>query len=89
MENPLDSSSVVFGNAEDEHCCFSYTPLCDSSKHKDFDKHLEFSDLGYPDLFTSSSDHDVDSIIVSMYETLVYDDISVSKVKTPQNINAL
>ena len=40
------------------------------------------------DLFTSSSDHDVEIVIVNLPKTLVYDDLSVNEVETPQNVEA-
>ena len=49
----------------------------------------KFSDLGCRDLYTSSSDHDVDSIIVNLSKTLFYDDLSIDEVETLQTINAL
>ena len=61
----------------------------DSSNHEDADKHLEFSDLGCHDLSTSSSDHDVDSIIVNISKALVYNDLSVDEVETPQTVEEL
>lgn len=87
IEHPLDSSSAFSGITEGEHSCFSSTPLCDSSNQY-ADKHPEFSDLGSRDLSTSS-DHDVDSIVVNMSKTLVYDDISVDEVETSQTVVAL
>ena len=38
---------------------------------------------------TSSSDHNVDSIIVNLSKTLVYNDLSINEVKTPQIVKAL
>lgn len=83
LENPFNLSSIFLENIEGEHLCFSSTPLLDSSNHEDVDEHLEFSNLSCCDLFTSSSDHDVDSINVNLSKTLVYDDLSVNEVKTP------
>lgn len=71
-----------------EHLFFSSTPLLDSSKHEDAEKRLEFSYLRCCDLSTSSSNHDVDSIIVNMCKTLVYDDLSVNEVETLQVVEA-
>jgi len=82
LENPLDFSSAFSKNAEGEHSCISSTPLCDSSNHEDVEKHLEFFDIGFRDLSTSSSDQNVDSIIVSMSKTLVCDDLSINEVET-------
>jgi len=81
--NPLDLSSAFFRNAEGEHPSSSSTPLCDLSNHEDANQHPEFFDLGCCDLFTSSFDHDVDSLIVYLYNPLVYEDPSINKVKTP------
>ena len=67
---------------EGEHPSFSSTLLCDSSNHEDVNQHPEFSDLVCHDLFTSSSDHDVDSLVVNPSKPLVYEDISINKVKT-------
>jgi len=80
---------IFLENTEGEHIFFSSTPLSDSSNHEDVDKHPKFSDLRCRDLFTSSSDHDVDSTIVNISKTLVYDDLSVHEVKTPNNVEAL
>ena len=88
FENTLDLSSALSRNAEGEHPSFSSTPLCDSSNHEDVDQHPEFSDLGCHDLFTSSLDHDVDSLIVNLSKPLVYEDPSVNEVKTPQIVEA-
>jgi len=82
FEHPLDFSSIFSGNAEDEHSCFSSTPLCDSSNHEDADQHPKFFDLGCRDLFTSSSDHEVDSLIINPSKPLVYDDPSINEVET-------
>lgn len=87
-ENLSNMSFVIYENTEGEHPCFSSNPLHDSSNHEDGNKHLEFSDLGCCDLSTSSSDHDVDSIIVILTKTLVYDDLCVDEVETPQTIEA-
>jgi len=89
FEHPLDFSSIFSGNAEDEHSCFSSTPLCDSSNHEDADQHPRFYDLSCRDLFTSSSDDDVDSLFVNPSKPLVYDDPSINKDKTPQFVKAL
>lgn len=64
IENPLDISSSFSKNTEGEHPFLSYTPLFDSSNHEDSDQNPEFSDLVFRDLFTSSSVHDVDSLII-------------------------
>jgi len=40
-------------------------------------------------LSTSSSNHNVDSIVVNLSKTLVYDDPSVNEVKTPQTVEEL
>lgn len=82
LENMFNLSFIFLENIEGEPICFSYTPLPDSSNHEDADKHLKFSDLVCRDLFTSSSDHDVDSTIVNLSKTLVYDDLSVNEVET-------
>jgi len=89
LENPSNLSSIFPENTKGEHHCFPSTPLLDSSNHEDANKHPEFSDLGCHDLSTSSSDHDVDSIIVNLSKTLVYDDISVNEVETLQTIETL
>jgi len=89
IQHPHDSSFAFSRNAEGEHYCFSSTPLCDSSNHEDVEKHPEFSDLGCHDLSTFSSNEDVDLIIVNMSKILVYDDLFVDKVKTPQTIEEL
>jgi len=80
---PFNLSFIIFENIEGENIFFSSTRLPDSSNHEDVDKHPEFSDLGCHDLFTSSSDHDVDSIVVNISKTLVYDDLFVNEVETP------
>lgn len=87
--NSFNLSSIIIENIEGENLCFSCTPLPDSSNHEDTGKHPEFSDLGFHDLFTSSYDCDVDSINVNLSKALVYDDLSVNEVKTPQTIEAL
>lgn len=89
FENLSKLSSIISENTEGEHPRFSSTHLHDSSNHKDADKHLEFSDLGCHYLSTSSSDHDVDSIVVNLSKTLVYDDLSVDEVETPHTVEAL
>lgn len=68
---------------------FLIYPLPDSSNREDVDKHPEFYDLGCHDLYTYSSDHDVDPIVVNLSKTLVYHDLSVNKVKTPQTVKSL
>ena len=88
IENPLDLSSIFSGNIEDEFIHFSSTPLCDSSNHEDADQHPEFSDLGCRDLFTTSSNHDVDSLIFNLFKPLVYQYPSMNKVETLQTIKA-
>jgi len=87
--NPLDLSSTFSRNAEGEHPSSSSTPLCDSSNHEDVDQHPEFSDLGCHDTFTSSSNHDFDSLVVNLSNPLVYEDLSINEVETPQTIEAL
>ena len=82
-ENPSNLSSVIYENTEGKHILFPSTPLPDSSNHVDVDIHPEFSDLGCRDLSTFSSDHNVDSLVVSPSKPLVYDDVSVDKVETP------
>jgi len=62
---------------------FSSTPLCDSLNHGHANKHMEFFDLGYRDLSTSSYNHDVDSIVVNPSKEMVYDDVFVDEVETP------
>ena len=89
IENPLDPSFFFSRNIEDEFVRFSSTPLCDSSNHEDADQHPDFSDIGCCDLFTSSSNHDVDPLIVNLSKPLVYEDPSINEVETPQNIEAL
>jgi len=89
LENPLDSSSTFSTNTKGKHSFFSPTPLCDSSNHKDVDKHPKFFDLCCRDLSTSSSDHDDDSIIVNSSKTLVSYDLPIDKVETPLTIEAL
>lgn len=89
IEHPLDSSSSFSRNTEGEHSFFPSTPLCDSSNHEDADKHPKFFDLGCHDLSTSSVYHDVDLIIINLSKTLVYDDLSIDEVETPQIIEAL
>lgn len=59
------------------------------SNHEDADKHPEFFDLGCHDLFTSSSDHNVDSTAVNLSKTLVYGDLSIHEVETPRTVEAL
>ena len=89
LENPLDLSSALSRNAEGEHPSFSSTPLCDSSNHEDVDQHPKFSDLGCCDLFTSSSDHDVDLLIVNLFKPLVYEDPSINEIETPKSVKEL
>jgi len=72
-ENISNLETIISENTEGEHPCFSSTPLHDSSNHDDVDKHPKFFDLGCQDLSTSSSDHDVDSLIVNLSKPLVYD----------------
>ena len=60
--------------------------MCDSSNHEDADQYPKFSDLGCHDFFTSSSDHDVDSLVFNLSKPLVYDDLFVDKFETPQTI---
>ena len=81
--NPLDISSALSGNVEGEHPSFSSTPLCESSNHETANQHPGFSNLGCRDLFTSSSNHDVDSLTVNILKTLVSDDLSIDEVETP------
>lgn len=88
-QNPSKLSSIFPENIEVEHLCFPSTPLPDSSNHEDVDEHPESYDLGCHDLSTSSSNQNVDSTIVNLYKTLVYNDLSINKVKTPQTIEAL
>lgn len=40
-------------------------------------------------MFTSSSNHDVHSLIVNLSKPLVYEDPSINKVETPQMVEAL
>ena len=87
--NPLDISSSFSRNAEGDHPSSSSTPLSDSSNHEDFDQHPEFFDLGCRDLSISSSDHDVDSLIVNPSKLMVYEDPSVNEVETPQTVKEL
>jgi len=82
-ENLSNMSSVISKDTEGEHLFFPSTPFPNSSNHEDADKHLEFSDLSCRDLSTSSSDHDVDSIIVNLSKALVYDDLYIDKVEIP------
>ena len=88
-ENPSNLSSVISKNTEGEHLHFSSTPLPDSSNHEDANKHLKFFDIGFHDISTSSYDHDVYSIIVNISKALVYNDLSINEVKTPQTVEAL
>jgi len=89
IEDPLGFLSTFSRNTECEHSFFSSTPLCDSSNHGHADKNLEFFDLGYCDLSTSSSDHDVDSIVANPSKGMVYDDLSIDEVETLKTVNAL
>lgn len=82
-------SSIFLENTEGEHLCFSSTPLPDSTNHDNVNEHLEFFDLGCHDLFTSSSDQNVDSTVVNLSKTLVCDDLSVHEVEIPQIVEAL
>lgn len=86
IKNPLYFSSPFSRNAEGEHNCF---PQRDSSYYEDAEKHLEFSDLDCHDLFTSSSGHDVDSLVVNLSKALVSDDLSIDEVGTPQAVKAI
>ena len=83
IQNPLDPSSVFSGNIDNEFVHFSSTPLRDSSNHEDENQHLEFSNIGCHAVFTSSSDHDVDSLIVNLSKSLVYEDPSINEVEIP------
>lgn len=89
IENPLDFSSTFSRNTEGEHSFLLSTPLFDSSNHKDANKHPEFSDHGCRELYTSSFDHDVDSLTINLSKPLVSDDISIDKVETLQDVKAL
>lgn len=89
IKNPLDLSSALSGNPEGEHPSFSSTPLCDSSNHEHANQHPEFFDLGCHYLFTSSSYHDVDSLIINPSNPLVYKYPFVNKVKTQHTVEAL
>jgi len=53
VENPLDPSSVFFGNTEDEFVRFSSTPLFNSSDHEDAEEFIDFYDCGSHDPFAS------------------------------------
>lgn len=88
IENPLDFSSSFSRNTEGEHSFFSSTPLLYSSNHEDAGKHPKFFDLGYFDLCTSSSYHDIDSTVVNLNKKLVYDNLSIDKVKNPHIVKA-
>lgn len=88
-EHPSNLSSIISKIIEGEHPCFSSTSLHDSSNHEDTKKHPRISDPSCHDLSTSSSNHDVYSIIVNLSKTLVYDGPSIDKVETPQAIEAL
>lgn len=83
IENPLDLSSDFSRNVEGKHPSSSSTPLCDSSNHEDANQHAKFSDPGCHDLFTSSSNQDVYSLIVNLYKPLVYQNSSLNEVETP------
>lgn len=89
MENPFNLSFIFLENTEGEQFCFSSTPLPDSSNHEDVDGHFEFSDLDCHDIFTSLSYQDVDSIVVNLSKTLVYNDLSIHEVETPKIVEAL
>jgi len=87
--NPLNISSIFCENAEGEHSCFSSTPLYDSSDHEDVDEHIEFLDHGCHDFFSPSFNHDVDSCDVDLSKPLIFDDLPVEEVETPQVVEAL
>lgn len=89
IKNPLHLSSAFFGNIEGENSCFSSTPLHNSSNDEDVDKHPKFSDFGYRDLCTSSSDRDVDSLIVNLFKPLVSNDLYINEVEAPHVVEAL
>ena len=89
FENLFDLSFVISKSIEGEYPYFSTTPLHDSSNYQDAKKHPEFFDLGCRGLSTYSYDHDVDSTIVNLSRTMVYDDLSVDEVETPQTVEAL
>jgi len=88
-EHPSNLSYIFLENVEGEHIFFSFTPLSNSSNHEDVEEHLEFSDLGCHDLFTSSSHHNVDSTVVNISKTLIYDDLFVNEVETPPNCRGI
>jgi len=89
IENPLDFASSFSGNEEHENSCLLSTPLFDLSNHADVDEIIDFSYRSCHDPFTIVFDHDVDSIIVDISKPLVYDDLYIHKVKTPQAVEAL
>jgi len=88
-ENTSNLSYVIYENIEGENPYFSSTPLHDSSNHKDVDKHPKFSDLGCHNLSTSSSDHDVHSLVLNPSKPLVYHDLPIDEVETLQTIDAI
>jgi len=89
IENPLDPSSVFFGNTEDEFIRFSSTPMFDSSDHKDAKEFIDFFDHGNRDPFASIFYHDHESIAVDLSKPSVYDDLPNDEVETPKTIEAL
>jgi len=82
-KNLSNLSYIISENTEGDYPCFLSTPLRDSLKHEDVKQNPEFCDIGCCDLSTSSSDHDIDSIVVNLSKTLVYDDLFLDEVETP------
>lgn len=88
-KNMFNWSIIFLENRKGEHLCLSSTPLLDSSNHEEANEKPKFSNLGYHDLFTSSSNHTVDLTIFNLSKTPVYDELSVNEVKIPQTIEKI
>lgn len=89
IENPLEFLFAFPRNTDGEFFYFSSTPLFDSSDHEDTDEIIDFVDHSCHDLFTPVFDHNDDSIVVDFSKPLVYDDLSVTELETPQTVEAL
>ena len=64
-------------------------PSIYSLDHEDANEIIDFSDCSCRNLFAPIFDCDDDSITVDFLEPLVYDDLFVDEVETPQTIEAL
>jgi len=89
FSHPFNISSDISRKADGQHSCFLSTPLYDSSHHECADEHIEYSDCGCCDLFTPLDDHDAISFAIDISMSLVFDDLLVDEVETPQDVEAL